>query len=161
MAAGPSSDSTPTQMAVSSSPSDFMAHSASKASRSVASSPAYSAAAGRARSHRVRTACPLSTGTGGRISSTLRPQWVARPAVSASAASPSSRVREASSSGVPRQWKATIGPLSSIRTRSTRSSGVSCSPANSRTRPSQVAKAGTVVAAPAPGSSSSAPWEPA
>ena len=36
-----------------------------------------------------------------------------------------------------------------------------CSAANSRTRPSQLAKAGTVVALAAPGSSSSAPWEPA
>ena len=35
----------------------------------------------------------------------------------------------ASSSGTPRQWNATIGPLSSIRTRSSRSSGVSRSSA--------------------------------
>ena len=47
------------------------------------------------RSTSSRTAWPLSTGTGGRISSTLRPQCVASPAVSASWASPSRWVRAA------------------------------------------------------------------
>ena len=69
-----------------------------------------------------RTALPFPIGTGGRSSSTLRPQWVSRPAACASAAMPSSRVRAASSSGAPRQWNATIGPLSSSRTRSRRRS---------------------------------------
>ena len=60
---------------------------------------------------------PLSILTGGRTSSTLRPQWVRRPAASALAAIESIAARAASSSGAPRQWKATIAPLSSSRTR--------------------------------------------
>ena len=65
---------------------------------------------------------PLSIRTGGRTSSTLRPQWVRRPAASALAASASIAARAASSSGAPRQWNATIAPLSSSRTRRRRRS---------------------------------------
>ena len=70
---------------------------------------------------------PLSIRTGGRTSSTLRPQWVRRPASSARAAIASIAARAASSSGAPRQWKATIAPLSSTRTRARRRSAVSAS----------------------------------
>ena len=56
---------------------------------------------------------------------------------------PSRQVRAASSSGTPRQWKAMIGPLSSIRTRSSRSSRRVALGAKRRTRLSQLAKAGT------------------
>ena len=54
------------------------------------------------------------------------------------AASSSTRARAASSSGAPRQCSATIGPLSSIRTRSRRRSGLSRSATNCFTRPSQL-----------------------
>ena len=66
-----------------------------------------------------------------------------------------------SSSGAPRQWKVMIGPLSSMRTRSARSSGVSRSATNGCTclasSRSPDATRGVVVL----GSSSSAPCEPA
>jgi hypothetical protein len=65
---------------------------------------------------------PLSSATGGRTSSTLRPQWVARPARSAAAGDVAHRRSARARPGAPRQWKAMIGPLSSTRTRSERSS---------------------------------------
>ncbi len=61
---------------------------------------------------------PLSMSTGGRISSTLRPQCVRRPALSARAATRRTAASAASSSGAPRQWNAAIARLSSDRTRS-------------------------------------------
>ena len=91
--------------------------SARKASRSVASSPTYSAASTSVSARNDSIPAPLSIRTGGRTSSTLRPQCVRRPAASARAAMASIAARAASSSGAPRQWKATIGPLSSSRTR--------------------------------------------
>ena len=100
-------------------------------------------------------------GRAGRSSSTLRPQCVASPAASASPATSFTRASAVSSSGAPRQWSATIGPLSSIRTRSRRRSGLSRSRTNCFTRPSQLLKAGLVRGLAAPGSSSSAPCEPA
>ena len=52
-------------------------------------------------------------------------------------------VNAAASSRAPRQWKATIAPLSSIRTRIMRSSAESLPSAKSCTRSFHVAKAGT------------------
>ena len=54
---------------------------------------------------------PLSILIGGRTSSTLRPQWVRRPAACARSAIESTTALAASSSRAPRQWKATIGAL--------------------------------------------------
>ena len=78
---------------------------------------------------------PCRTRTGGRTSSTLRPQWMASPSASASAASSSRCACASSSSGTSRQCSATIGPLSSMRTRSRRSSGVSRAETKLFTRP--------------------------
>ena len=66
---------------------------------------------------------PLSIRTGGRISSTLRPQCVVKPAFSARAATASIAACASSSSGTPRQCSAAIASLSSSRTRSLRAGG--------------------------------------
>ena len=66
----------------------------------------------------------------------------------------------ASWSGAPRQWNATIAPLSSRRTRSRRASAVSSELPNSRTRRAHSATAGSSLASVHPGRSCSAPWEP-
>ena len=84
---------------------------------------------------RRRTPRPLSIATGGRTSSTLRPQCVARPAASARSATSRTAASAASSSGAPRQWKAAIASLSSARTRRRCSAGVQASRAKARTRP--------------------------
>ena len=102
----------------------------------------------------------MPIGTGGRISSTLRPQWVHSPSATASEAIRRTSAWAASSSGAPRQWKLMIGPLSSIRTRSARSSGVSRSRANPWTSGRNRAKSGITRASLLSGSSSSAPWRP-
>ena len=81
------------------------------------------------RSTRSRTAWPLSTGTGGRISSTLRPQWIAQAGGLGLLGEPlAGGCAPLSSSGAPRQWKVMIGPLSSIRIRSERSSACRARP---------------------------------
>ncbi len=60
---------------------------------------------------------PLSSATGGRTSSTLRPQCTTKPSRSAAAAISCTAASAASSSGAPRQWKAAIASLSSLRMR--------------------------------------------
>ena len=117
-----------------------------------------------ARSTRSRTAWPLSIGTGGRISSTLRPQWIARPAASASRGDPlAARPCAASSSGAPRQWKrddralvldphAQRGAARACRARRTKRLHAPLPALEGRRRRAALA---------APGSSSSAPCEPA
>ena len=97
---------------------DHRAQGPLKASTSVRSSPTYRAAAGGSSASSQRMPRPLSIGTGGRISSTLRPRWVSSPASSAASSSAATATSAAPSSGAPRQWKATIAPLSSRRTRS-------------------------------------------
>ena len=77
---------------------------------------------------------PLSIRTGGRISSTLRPQWVVKPAFSAASATSRTAFSASSSSGTPRQCSAAIASLSSRRTRSSRSFSPNASWAKSWTR---------------------------
>ena len=104
---------------------------------------------------------PLLTRTGGRISSTLRPQCTSSPASGACWATPASHVSAARSSGAPRQWNALIGPLSSIRTRSRlRSRSSSRSATNPATLPCQLANASSSSGSFWPGAVTSAPWEP-
>ncbi len=66
----------------------------------------------------------------------------------------------ASSSRAPRQWKATIAPLSSILTRLRRSSEVSASRPNSRILRAHSCSPGSSIASVQPVRSSSAPCEP-
>src|SRR5205823_14650480 len=101
---GPSSERSPTRTACPRRPSPSSSSSASKASRSVTSSPANSAALTGQRSTSAFTAWPLSMGSGGRTSSTLRPQWTWNPASSAASAISLTLSRAESSSGAPRQW---------------------------------------------------------
>ena len=107
-----------------------------------------------------RSPAPLSIRTGGRTSSTLRPQWVRRPPASARAAIASIAARAASSSGAPRQWKATIGPLSSMRTRRRRSSAVSASRRSRGSAGPVLRPRGRPPARSSPARSTSAPCEP-
>ena len=60
---------------------------------------------------------PLCKSTGGRTSRTLRPQWTAKPCAVASRAISAAAAAVAPSSGAPRQWKAAIVSLSSLRMR--------------------------------------------
>ena len=125
------------------------------------SSPTYSAmSTSTAWRRKLVIPAPLSILTGGRTSSTLRPQCVRRPAASARGAIASIAARAASSSGAPRQWKATIAPLSSSRTRSLRTSAVSASRPNSWIRRTQSSTSGSSTASVQPARSSSAPCEP-
>src|SRR2546423_1164000 len=86
---------------------------------------------------------PLSIRTGGRTSSTLRPQWVWKPACSASRAISSTAAAAAASSGAPRQWKAVMAPLSSSRTRRRARAALSVSRAKACTRRRQARSSGS------------------
>ena len=103
---------------------------------------------------------PLSIRTGGRISSTLRPQWVTNPASSAFSATSSMALSEASSSGVPRQCRAAIASLSSRRTRSRRSFSPKASCAKACTRRVHACSSMSSSGAIEPGLSTSLPCEP-
>ena len=103
---------------------------------------------------------PLSIRTGGRISSTLRPQWEVKPARSAAAATSSIAACASSSSGTPRQCSAAIASLSSSRTRSLRRSSVKCSWAKFWTRRVHACSSRSTWGAIAPGISTSEPCEP-
>ena len=124
-------------------PSSASSSSASKASRSVASSPPNSAArdAGARDQRRAPPGPCRSAPAGGPRAPCVPSGWRSRRPRPPGRGPPGAS-RAASSSGAPRQWKATIGPLSSMRTRRRRSSGVSRSPAKRRTRSSQLSNAG-------------------
>jgi hypothetical protein len=103
---------------------------------------------------------PLSIRTGGRISNTLRPQCVVKPAFSASWATRSIAACAPSSSGTPRQWSPAIASLSSRRTRSRRSSSEKASLAKDWTRRVQACSSRSTSGLIEPGRSTSEPCEP-
>ena len=119
---GASSERTATHTAHVSFPACTSERSPRKASRSVVSSPTYSAACSsgwvlaRPSSSAV-TPSPLSSATGDAPRAPCGPNARQSPPARRARRSPARRLSAAASSGAPRQWKAAIASLSSTRTR--------------------------------------------
>ena len=103
---------------------------------------------------------PLSIRTGGRISSTLRPQCALKPAFSAASATSRTAASASSSSGTSRQCSAAIASLSSSRTRSLRSDSEYASRAKFCTRRVHACSSRSISGAIEPGCRISDPCEP-
>ena len=159
---GPSSERTPTLTARRRALLDQLA-SAAKPSRSVTSSPPKSAVRAPELSTRSRTAWPLSD-RHGRPDLEHLPAPVDRQPRGLGLLSDSleARARPCPRPGAPRQWKVMIGPLSSMRTRMrAQLRRVALAPRSPSPRFSQLLNASSTRGVLDPGSSSSAPCEPA